>query len=326
MRGQKFRALALIATAFLVMTACGDDDGGANAKPRVAALFTQFVDQGNWDPAGKQAYDLMCTKYEFECTFTEEASYESAPALLRGFAEDGYDMIITHSSGYEAAIVEIAPDYPDTEFVLFSFALDTKGLTNYTAWSVDWGQSGYLNAAVAAYASPTDKIGVIVGEDIPSMEFSLAVVRQAVADLTPNKTVEVAYVGSWTDAAKAKELTLRLINDGAGFIIPMADTASTGAKQAAEENGVLTLGEYIDEGHLFPDAIVTSTIVDMDSAYDQIGQNFTAGTLNGQIVQLDASTGTLKYTRPFKHVDTGIEALVNQVADGLANGTIIVGG
>ena len=159
------------------------------------------------------------------------------------------------------------------------------------------------------------------------MEFSLSVVRQAVADLTPNKTVEVAYVGSWTDAAKAKELTLRLINDGAGFIIPMADTASTGAKQAAEENGVLTLGEYIDEGHLFPDAIVTSTIVGHGQRLrPDRRQNFTAGTLNGQIVQLDASTGTLKYTRPFVHVDASIEQLVNQVAEGLANGTIVVGG
>lgn len=323
---KSIRAIALVAVMTLAVAACAEEEGASDDAPKVAALFTQFVDQGNWDPAGYQAYDAMCNKYAFECTYTEEASYEAAPALLRGYAEDGYSMIITHSSGYSAAIEEIAPDYPDTEFVLFSYALDTKGLGNYTAWSVDWGQSGYLNAAVAAYASPTDKIGVVVGEDIPSMEFALNVVKQAVADLAPGKTVEVVYVGSWTDAAKAKELTLRLINEGAGFIIPMADTASTGAKQAAEESGVLTIGEYIDEGHLFPDAIVTSTIVDMDSAYDDIGQNYVAGTLDGQIVQLDASTGTLKYTRPFKLVDPGVEERVDEVSAGLADGSIVVSG
>ena len=324
------QVLALLAVSALTATSCGllnlgDDDEDSGAT-KVAALFTQFVDQGNWDPAGYGAYKAMCTKYVFECTYTEEASYEQAPALLRGYAEDGYDMIITHSSGYSAAIEEIAPNYPDVEFVLFSYALDTKGLDNYTAWSVDWGQSGYLNAAVAAFSSATDKIGIVVGENIPSMAFSIDVAKQAVADLAPEKSVEIAYVGSWTDAAKAKELALSLINNGTGFIIPMADTASTGAKQAAEENGIYTLGEYIDEGPQFPDAIVTSTIVDMDSAFDQIGQNFTAGTLNGQIVQLDASTGTLKFTTPFKHVDPAVEARVMQVAADLASGLIVIGG
>ena len=94
MKRPRIRVLALIVAAFLVMTACGDDDGGADAKPKVAALFTQFVDQGNWDPAGKQAYDLMCTKYDFECTFTHSStSYTGTMSALskkRNLEEGGF--------------------------------------------------------------------------------------------------------------------------------------------------------------------------------------------------------------------------------------------
>jgi basic membrane protein A len=290
----------------------------------VAALFTQFVDQGNWDPAGYAAYQAMCDKYSFDCTYVEEASYEQAPALLRDFGEDGYDLVITHSSGYSAAIEEVAPDYPDTEYVLFSWALDTKGIPNYSAWSMNWDQYGYMMGVIAALSSSTDTIGVVAGEPIPSTERTIELIKAAVAETAPDDEVVVTYVGSWTDAAKAKELALAQINDGAGFVIPVADTAGTGVKQAAEEEGVLTFGEYIDEGPSFPGAIVTSLIVDMDRAYDEIGQNFVDGTLEGQIVQMGAESGDLTMISPFQNVDEAIESQANDLLAGLADGTVVI--
>ena len=324
------RTGALVVTLGIVAAACGDDGGGTTTgtptdagedRPKVAALFTQFVDQGNWDPAGNAAFTAMCEKYEFDCTHVEEASYEQAPALLRDFAEDGYDMVITHSSGYSAAIEEVAPDYPDTEFVLFSWAMDTKGLDNYSAWSMDWDQYGYVTGAIAALSTDEPVIGVVAGEPIPSTKRTIALIQQAVADLEPDTEVVTTYIGSWTDAAKAKELALAQISDGAGFVIPVADTAGTGVKQAAEEQGVLSLGEYIDEAPQFP-AVVTSLIVDMDGAYDEIGQAFVDGDLKGQIVEMNVGKGDLTLIEPFQHVDPAVQEEVNDLLDGLADGSI----
>jgi basic membrane protein A len=335
MEGSRFlrTTFILVAAVCLVAASCSDDGGastpgatssGSGERPRVAALFTQFVDQGNWDPAGYEAYQNMCEKYDFDCTYVEEASYEEAPGLLRDFGSDGYDMVITHSSGYSAAIEEVAPDYPDTEFVLFSFALDTKGLDNYSAWSMNWDQHGYMIGTLAALASSTNKIGVVAGEDIPSFARTLEVLQTAAEDARPGIEVEIAYVGSWIDAAKAKEIALAQVNDGVGFLIPQADTASAGVKQAAEETGTLTLGEYIDEGPQYPEAIVTSQIVDMNSAFDEMGQNFVDGTLNGQIVQMGAETGDLQYTTPFQNVDPEIEAQVLDILSQLEDGSLVV--
>jgi basic membrane protein A len=287
----------------------------------VAALFTQFVDQGNWDPAGYAAYNAMCEKYDFDCTYVEEATYEKAPALLRGYGDDGYDMVITHSSGYAAAIEEVAPDYPDTEFVLFSYAGDTKGLDNYSAWSMDWDQVGYMLGVVAALASSSSTIGVVAGEQIPSTVATVDLIKRGVTDVVPDANVTVSWIGSWTDAAKAKELALKEINDGAGFVIPVADTAGAGVQQAAEESQALTLGEYIDQAPDYPDSIVTSYIIDMQGAFDEIGQAFTDGTLDGQIVQMSAETNDLTFT-PFEHVDPSVQDEVNGVLEDLANGTL----
>jgi len=76
-----FGAAALAAAAALA--GCGTqsgaagpsaDSGGDSDAPRVAALFTQFVDQGNWDPAGYAAYQDMYDTYGFDCTYIEEAT------------------------------------------------------------------------------------------------------------------------------------------------------------------------------------------------------------------------------------------------------------
>jgi basic membrane protein A and related proteins len=317
----------LLAVVSLGAAACsngaktGDGSAGDGDRPKVAALFTQFVDQGNWDPAGYSAYQAMCDKYDFDCTYVEEASYEQAPALLRGYGDDGYDMVITHSSGYAAAIEEIAPDYPETEFVLFSYASDTKGLDNYSAWSMDWDQVGYMLGVVGALASDAPVVGVVAGEQIPSTVATVDLIKRGVAEVEPETKVAVSWVGSWTDAAKAKELALKEINDGAGFVIPVADTAGAGVQQAADEGGALTLGEYLDQSTTYPKSLVTSYIVDMQGAFDEIGQAFTDGTLDGQIVQMSAETGDLTFT-PFKHVDPALEDEVNQVLQKLADGSL----
>ncbi|WP_148573570.1 BMP family protein [Nocardioides caldifontis] len=295
----------------------GSSSGDA---PKVAALFTQFVDQGNWDVAGYDAFTAMCEKYDFDCDYVEEASYERAPALLRQYAQDGYAMVITHSSGYAAAIEEIAPEFPDTEFVLFSYATDTKGLDNYSAWSVDWDQAGYLQGVIGGLASPKGNISILGGEQIPSTERAMALAEKGAQSVNPDVKVSTVWTGTFVDVAKAKQVAAQTINDGADFVIPMADLAGQGVHQAAADQGALSLGEYLDENSKYPSAIVTSVTVDMEGAFDQIGEAFTNDELNGQIEQMNAQSGAFDFA-PFHNVDAAVEKKAREVLDGIADGS-----
>ena len=118
--------------------------------PRVAALFTQTVTQGTWDTAGYAGFKAMAEKDGFKPSYLENTSYESAPAALRQLASDGVKLIIAHSSGYSAAIKEVAPSYPNTQFVLYSYEGATGNLPNYSAWSVDWDEYGFVLGALAS--------------------------------------------------------------------------------------------------------------------------------------------------------------------------------
>lgn len=91
--------------------------------PRAAALFTQTVTQGTWDAAGYAGFKAMADQQGLKSSYLEHTSYEAAPAALRQLASDGVKLIIAHSSGYSAAIKEVAPSFPNTQFVLIRLTI-----------------------------------------------------------------------------------------------------------------------------------------------------------------------------------------------------------
>ena len=123
----------------------------------------------------------------------------------------------------------------------------SHGLKNYTAWSVDWDQYGYVLGALAAEASKKHHIAIVAAEPIPSAKRAIDFMTKGAKSVDPQITVDAVFTGSFSDVAKAKEITTGLIERGADFVIPSADTADAGVQQAADEEGAMTMGEYVDE-------------------------------------------------------------------------------
>lgn len=293
-----------------------------DSKPRVAALFTQTVSQGSWDMAGYSAFKSMATKDGFAPSYLENTTYESAPAVLRQLASDGVKLVIAHSSGYSAAIKEVAPAFPGTQFVLYSYESTTANLPNYSAWSVDWDEYGFVLGVLAASASKSGHIAVISGEPIPSAERTVQFIKKGAAYVNPKIQVDSAYVGSFTDVARAKEIATGTIARGADFIIPAADTADAGIQQAADDEGVLTIGSYTDQSKSFPNAIMTSTVMNFDKSYADIGKHFADHQLGNRIITENLATNGWSLKTPFAHVGKDVETKVFKVIDDLKAGKI----
>ena len=97
--------------------ACGSDDssggGGALTMAVVApsasddlAFSQSMVDSVN-------ALERDITLQVTDGTFI----VEDAAAAIRGYAEDGVDVIVAHGTQFGASLAEIAPDFPDTTFI-----------------------------------------------------------------------------------------------------------------------------------------------------------------------------------------------------------------
>lgn len=290
--------------------------------PRVAALFTQTVTQGTWDSAGYAGFKSMAEKDGFKPSYLENTSYEAAPAALRQLASDGVKFIVAHSSGYSAAIKEVAPAYPDTQFVLYSYESSTANLPNYSAWSVDWDEYGFVLGVLAASASKSGHIAVIAGEPIPSAERTIEFIKKGAAYVNPKVQVDSAYVGSFVDVARAKEIATGLIARGADFVIPSADTADAGVQQAADEEGAMTVGSYADQSKAYPNAVMTSTVMNFSKSYGDIGKAYAAGKLGNRIVTENLASNGWGLVMPFAHVDASVQARVTKVMDDLKAGNI----
>jgi basic membrane protein A len=310
--------------AVAVSTAIGCSAGAhaEQGKPQVAALFTQTVTQGSWDMAGYAAFKSMAAKEGFTPRYLEHTTYESAPSVLRQLASDGVKLIIAHSSGYSAAIKEVAPSFPNTQFVLYSYEASTANLPNYSAWSVDWDEYGFVLGALAASASKTGHIAVISGEPIPSAERTVQFIKKGAAYVNPKIQVDSAYVGSFTDVARAKEIATGTIARGADFVIPSADTADAGIQQAADEEGVLTIGSYTDQSASFPNSVMTSTVMNFEKSYADIGKHFTDRQLGNRIVTENLATHGWTLATPFAHVGKDVQDKVFKVIDDLKSGKI----
>jgi basic membrane protein A len=153
----------------------------------------------------------MAKKYGFDATTVEQASYEKAPALLRDLAAKGNKLIILHSSGYAAAVEQVAPQYPDTQFVVFSYATDTKGLKNYSAWSYNFDEYGFVAGAAAGAASKAGNIAIIAAEPIPSTKLVIDFMSKGAKHVNPGVKTSSAYTGSFDDAAKANEIATQAL-------------------------------------------------------------------------------------------------------------------
>ncbi|MAC79112.1 MAG: BMP family ABC transporter substrate-binding protein [Rhodobacteraceae bacterium] len=313
------RFLPIAAAAALALSS-----GAALAQDgaRTAGLFTQTVTQGAWDPAGYAGFAAMAKEQGLQASYLEHTSYEAAPAALRQLASDGVNLIIAHSSGYSAAMKEVAPDFPDTQFVLYSYEGSTDGIANYSAWSVDWDEYGFILGALAASASKAGHIAVIAGEEIPSAERTIEFIQKGAVYVNPDVQVDTAYVGSFTDVARAREIATGIIARGADFVIPSADTADAGIQQAADEEGALTIGSYADQSADYPNAVMTSTIMNFDKSYADIGKAYAAGELGDTIVTENLASDGWTLARPFAHVDPSVEETVFQVIEDLKAGKI----
>ncbi|MDX3928498.1 MAG: BMP family protein [Shinella sp.] len=312
----------LAAAGIFASTAFAPTAPRAADGDEVAALFTGAVTQGNWDPPGYAAFDKMVKTYGFKSSYIEHATYEKAPALLRQLASRGVKMIICHSSGYSAAIQEVAGEFPDVQFVLYSYASSTGDLKNYTAWSVNWDEYGFVQGAVAAAASDNKHIAIISGEEIPSAKRTQEYTLRGAKALVPDIQMDAVFTGSFTDVAKAKEVATGVILRGADVLLPSSDLADAGIQQAADEEGAHTIGAYMDQSASYPNAIITSTVLNFDKAYDQMGRLMSEGKLGGTVYQMDLANDGWTLTRPFKFVDAKVETDVFTLMDRLAKGEV----
>ena len=187
-------------------------------------------------------------------------------------ADEGCEIIFNNSYGQEPAMLKVAPDYPEIQFV---------GLTNEGSWKDDLANThnAFNNIYEGRYVA-----GVVAGMKMQEMidkgeikpeeavigyvgAYSFAEVISGFTayylgakSVCPSTTMKVQFVGSWSDATLEANAAQALADAGCIMISQHSD--NTTPATTAQSSGVFHTGYNNDMSGVAPEASIISTRID----------------------------------------------------------------
>ncbi len=281
-----------------VMLALSAVIGAAQAAPKKVVLLVNGTlgDKSFFDSAN-HGMQLLREKYgDAVQTRVVEMSYDQTKwqPTLEDVAAQDWDLVIAGTYQMVDIVTQVAPEYPDKKFVLFDGAVDyTKGgFKNVYSITYKQNEGSYLAGVLAAGmvkqgAIPAEQgkyLGFLGGLDIPVINDFLTGYVAGAKAVDPGAKIEVSYIGSFSDAAKGKELALAQYRTGVAVGFNVAGQAGLGQLAAAKEANRLAIGVDSDQSAIFrtsdpatADKVVTSVLTRVDvslvRAFDLLQQD-----------------------------------------------------
>ncbi len=199
----------------------------------------------------------------------EDASCEEANIEL---AEEGCQLIINNSFGFEDHMLKVAPDYPDIEFIACTnqaSAVDDLPNTHNAFANIYEGR--YLAGVVAGMKmqemidngeiTPEQAvIGYVGAYSFAEVISGFTAYYLGAKSVCPSVTMKVNFVGSWSDATAEGNAAQALCDEGCIMISQHSD--NTTPATAAQSAGAFHTGYNNDMISIAPEASLIGTRID----------------------------------------------------------------
>jgi basic membrane protein A and related proteins len=230
---------------------------------KVGLVLPGPVSDGTYNSAAAKGIEEAKAKYpNITVSIRENTLMTNAEAAIFEYASNGYDVVIAHGFQYAELAKKVHKQFPKTWFIVTT--AKAYEAPNFATVDNRWGDIGYVAGAIAGLMTKTGTIGAVGGVPVPVIqEYNEGFERGAKRTRPDTKTLS-AYVGSFSDIAKAKEITLSLIEKGADVVTATGNESVLGTLDAAKEKGVLMIGTAFDSASFAPDTVVTTALVNYD--------------------------------------------------------------
>jgi basic membrane protein A len=256
----------ILATAIAAAAIAFSMPAIAQQELRVALVLPGPITDGTFNTAAYQGIKAAEQKYKIKVSVQESTTFAQSESAMLQFARQGYDVVIGHGFQFGDPAKKIHKQFPKTWFIINTTKVAEA--PNLASFDNRWGDAGYVAGAVAAIVTKTGTIGHIGGIPVPVIKEYNEGFATGAKRFRPNVNVLSAYVGSFSDIAKGKEITLSLIERGADVVTATGNESVVGTIQAAKEKNVMAIGTAFDSASFAPDTIVTTAIVRFDVNID----------------------------------------------------------
>ncbi|MBR5805608.1 MAG: BMP family ABC transporter substrate-binding protein [Oscillospiraceae bacterium] len=341
---KKLLALVLAGVMAFSLVACGggseggEGEAAGDEKLNVILVCSQLGDKSFNDSADaglKELKDEGLINYKALEFGTDNSKVN---ITLEEVAPE-YDVVICNNLGYGIGATwlrENADTYADTMFLVYDEPTDlVENKKNVQMIGYKANESDFLAGALAALVSETGVIGFVGGMESPVIHDFLVGYVEGAKYVNPDIKVNVAYIGSYTDAAKGKDLGKTAIDAGADVLHAVAGSAGNGYLEAAMENGKLGIGVDSDQYEIFktekPDlakSIVTSSLKNVGLSLQVILREMVDGTYEWSQIRWfgipEGCAGIAKNENYLKLVPADKQAELDAIEAKVANGEIVV--
>jgi basic membrane protein A len=315
---------ALVLAIGLVAASCGSErvgvtESAAEAPLEVRVITTMGTDVGLWDPMHFAVYTEIADSLGENLEVAEAVAYGAADQVLDTWGAQGVDLVLSTSNGYEEHLLKAAAKYPDTNWVMMSALSTTNGLSNITAYSVNWCDKGFAIGAMMGVATESGKIGHVGAIDILPQEQYLAAMEFGAQQINPDITFTNRNTGDFIDIAKAQEVASALIADGNDVLATFHGGASREIAARVQNEGAKFVGFLADHEEFAPDAVVSSVGMNYAGGYREVMENTASGTFQAAIHTKSFDEGFLEafpLRLGFEAQQTRIEGLIDQLMAG----------
>ena len=240
--------------------------GAALAEPALiydlGGKFDKSFNEAAFNGAEQWAKDTGGTYVDLE--LQNDAQREQA---LRRFASQGANPIVMMSFMWNGVLDNIAPDFPDTNFVVIDTVVEGP---NVQSILFDEHTGSYLVGALAAMKSETGAIGFVGGMDVPLIHKFYCGYAQGAKSVNPDIKITEAYTGTtpaaWNDPVTAGELAQASMDGGSDIVYAAAGGSGLGVLQAMADAGKYSIGVDSNQNYLHPGSVLTSMLKRVDTA------------------------------------------------------------
>ena len=249
-----------------------ETDGAKTVKVGLICIGDEN-DQGytyNFIRGQEAATEALAAKgINVEWSVGEDSSCEEANIEL---AEEGCQLIINNSFGFEEYMLKVAPDYPDIEFISCTnqaSAVDDLPNTHNAFANIYEGR--YLAGVVAGMKmqemidngeiTPEQAvIGYVGAYSFAEVISGFTAYYLGAKRVCPSVTMKVNFVGSWSDATAEGNAAQALCDEGCIMISQHSD--NTTPATAAQAAGAFHTGYNNDMISIAPEASLIGTRID----------------------------------------------------------------
>jgi len=278
----RFKKTAVLISLLLILTfglmGCGGSTDKAETDEsdqlKVGFVYVGPVGDHGWSYTHDQGRQYLEDKLPYvKTTYVESVSDNDAEKVITELAEAGNKIIFTTSFGFMDPTINVAKKYPDITFMHCSGFKTAPNVGNYFGRMY---QARYLSGLVAGKMTETNVIGYVAAYPIPEVVRGINAFTLGVREVNPDAVVKVVWTQTWLNPPQEKDAAKSLIEQKADIIAQHQD--SPGPLQAAEENGLYSIGYNCDMSKFAPKGYLTSPVWNWGPYYVEVVKAVKEGT------------------------------------------------